>query len=204
MAKKSTNSSKKVKQKKTTEEEILNVPNVLTIIRIMLTFVVMYLIVIDYDIRMIISIFVFAALTDWFDGQIARKFHLETEFGRKADMIADRFLWMGTAVAFVTIYGFRGYLSGFHGIQLLFIMSREIISLPFAIIAFFSGKKIPQARKVAKWTTLLQGFALPSLILGIYYGQFYYLSVPLSIVIGITGTISAIYYIKDINDEETK
>ena len=82
-----------------------HIPNFLTISRVFLTFVIIYLIFTKADIKTTITIFAIAALTDWLDGQLARKFNWESEFGRKADMIADRFLWIGTALAFVISFG---------------------------------------------------------------------------------------------------
>lgn len=181
-----------------------SIPNMLTISRIILTFVVIYLIFTEARLVNIVVVFAIAALTDWFDGQLARKFKWESEFGRKADMIADRFLWVGTALAFIVAYSRQDILGVNEGIQLLLIMSRELISAPFAILAMMSKKPIPHARYVAKWTTLLQGFALPALILSLQYSVWMYVSWPLSIAIGITGTISGIYYIYDIQKERKK
>ena len=174
------------------------IPNALTISRIILTFVVIYLVFIRASLVKIVIIFAIAAITDFLDGQLARKFKWESEFGRKADMIADRFLWAGTAIAFIVAFGLRGELGAEEGFQLLLIMSREIISAPFALIALVAGKPIPNARYVAKLTTLLQGFALPALILSLQYPFWSYISWPIAGAIGITGTISAIYYMGDI------
>ena len=176
-----------------------HIPNLLTMSRIILTFVIVYFVFTRRHIYTIIVVFVIAALTDFFDGVFARKFKWESEFGRQADMIADRFLWVGTAAAFFVSYGLSGKLDWQHGVQLLLIMSREVISAPFALIAFFAGKPIPHARKIAKWNTLLQGFAIPALILSTIYPKWLYLSWPLSVIIAVTGFISAMHYLNDIN-----
>lgn len=181
-----------------------NIPNFLTISRIVLTFVVMYAIFDNYSIISIVVLFGIAASTDFFDGRLARKFKWESEFGRRADMIADRFLWMGTALAFVITFGRSGMLNGYQGIQLLLLMSREVISAPFALIAFFSGNPLPKARYIAKVTTFVQGFALPALILSTYYPVFIFVSAPLSLVAGVTGFMSAMYYIKDTRPKEKR
>ena len=176
-----------------------NIPNFLTIARVFLTFVVIYLILTRADVIGIVVIFAIAALTDWFDGRLARKFDWESEFGRKADMIADRFLWVGTALAFIVSFGTEGLLSGIIGIQLLLIMTREIFTAPFVLIAFFSGSLLPYARYVAKVTTFIQGFALPALILSTIYPYWIYVSFPLAILCFITGLISSLFYLKDIH-----
>jgi len=181
-----------------------NIPNLLTISRIILTFVIIYLLFTNASLVTIIIIFAIAALTDFFDGQLARRFNWTSEFGRKADMIADRFLWAGTAIAFIIVFSRQNLLGWNEGIQILLIMSREIISSPFALLAFFSRKHIPHARTVGKWTTLLQGFALPALILSVKYPLWLEVSWPLAILTGIIGSISALYYIHDIQKEELK
>ena len=176
-----------------------NIPNFLTISRFILTFVVMYLIVTGENIFIVIAIFIIAAMTDFFDGRLARKYKWESEFGRKADVIADRFLWIGTAIAFIFAFGILGSLKGIIGLQLLFILTREIVSAPFVLIAFPTGKALPPARYVAKLTTFLQGVALPALMLSTVYPFLIYISLPFSIFCFITGFISAIYYLRDIN-----
>lgn len=179
------------------------IPNLLTISRIFLTFIVMYLIVTKSDIRIAISVFAVAALTDWLDGQLARRFNWTSEFGRQADMIADRFLWIGTALAFLISFGLQGFLTWQEGLQLVFIMFREIMAAPFALIGFFSGNALPQARYVAKVNTFVQGFALPALILSVYVKELAFVSWPLAIACGILGFFSAIYYMHDIQEKNT-
>lgn len=180
------------------------IPNALSIARIILTFVVMYLIFVGADIRVVITVFAVAALTDWFDGRFARWFKWESEFGRKVDMIADRFLWVGTALAFVISLGIDRLIGGTQGVLLLMIMARELITIPFALLAFASGNALPQARYIAKLTTFIQGFALPALILGVYYPSFILITIPLAIGCLVTGLISALYYIRDIQPEEQR
>ena len=176
-----------------------NIPNFLTISRFIITFVVMYMLITGENIFVVILIFVIGALTDYFDGMLARKYHWESEFGRMADMVADRFLWVGTALAFMFGYGVFGLLGGIIGLQLLFILTREIISAPFVLIAFPTGTALPPARYVAKLTTFLQGFALPALILSTIYPVMIWVSLPFSILCFFIGFISAVYYLKDIH-----
>jgi CDP-diacylglycerol--glycerol-3-phosphate 3-phosphatidyltransferase len=181
-----------------------NIPNILTITRIILAFVVVYLIFTNALLAKIVIVFVIAALTDFLDGKVARKFKWESEFGRKADMIADRFLWFGTALALVISFGLRDEIKWEQGIPLLLMMSREIIALPFAFIAFFSGKEIPHARYIAKVTTFLQGFALPAVILSVKYSYWVYISLPISAAACVTGVVSGLYYISDTYKLEKK
>ena len=186
------------------EKSIVNIPTLLNISRIILTFVVIYMIIIEAKVINIVILFAIAALTDFFDGKIARKYSLVNNFGRKADMVADRFLWVGTASAFIVVFGIREQLEIIHGVQILLIMIREIIAAPSALVAFFSGRGFPHARFIAKATTFIQAFSLPALILSVHYPQWIYLSLPLSIINGTIGTISGFCYIHDVQQMEKK
>lgn len=189
---------------KTWDLFLSNIPNFLTVSRIIITFIVAYLIFTRAKLSTVIIVFAIGALTDFFDGQLARRFNWTSEFGRRADMIADRFLWGGTVLAFIITYGMLRLLDWTDGVQLLLLMTREIISLPFALYAFFSGNPLPQARFIAKVTTFLQGFALPALILSVHYPYWAYVSIPLSAACAITGFKSALYYIYDTQKTEKR
>lgn len=91
-----------------------NLPNVLTMIRILLVPVFAVLLVQDTVATRIAAcaVFVLAALTDRWDGQIARKRGLVTAFGTLADTIADKVLvgvalvllsWLGEVPWWVTV-----------------------------------------------------------------------------------------------------
>jgi phosphatidylglycerophosphate synthase len=193
-----------MKKVRTNNSNILrNIPNVLTISRVLIAFIVVYLVFIKIDMRITVAVFAVGALTDFLDGIIARKYNLKSEFGRKADMLADRFLWVGTALSFLIAYGITMQLDFVHYLLWIFIMSREIITFPFAVVAFVNGgKPFPHTRFIAKLTTFIQGFALPSLMLSIYYPMFIYPSWILSIAVLAIGFRSALYYLNDINIQE--
>jgi len=196
--------NKNNKEVKKQNENIWTVPTFLNASRIVLAFVVIYMIFTKVNVKFIVFVFAIAAITDWFDGKIARRYKLVSEFGAKADMTADRFLWIGTALAFVIVYSADNQLTNIHGLQILLIMIREIISAPSALVALFSGKGYPKARYVAKVTTFVQGFALPALILSVFYPEWIFVSLPLSIVIGIVGTMSGFYYVYDVQSMQDK
>ena len=75
----------------------MNLPNKLTILRIVLVplFVALLLIpAIPYNEIWAILVFSLASLTDMLDGKIARKHGLVTDFGKFADPVADKILTM--------------------------------------------------------------------------------------------------------------
>ena len=120
---------KKEKMKKR-ELILFNFSNFLTLLRVILAFVVVSLIFTKENVILIVVVFSIAAITDFFDGMLARKFGWETEFGRRADMIADRFLWVGTALAFLVSFGLEGRLGWINCIQLILIKQQPLKVLP--------------------------------------------------------------------------
>lgn len=83
---------------------MLNVPNLLSIIRVILVpaFVVSLLGMRNIEIWGLIVpaiIFVVTSLTDMLDGKIARKYNLVTDFGKFIDPLADKFMVIGSQIA---------------------------------------------------------------------------------------------------------
>jgi CDP-diacylglycerol--glycerol-3-phosphate 3-phosphatidyltransferase len=81
----------------------VNLPNLLTLIRLALVPVILFLILserLDWEIMGTI-LFILAALTDHFDGRIARRRRQVTQFGKFADPLVDKLLTLSvfTAIA---------------------------------------------------------------------------------------------------------
>jgi CDP-diacylglycerol--glycerol-3-phosphate 3-phosphatidyltransferase len=177
-------------------ENIWNIPNFLTLLRIISALVAVYLIFSGYHIYYIAVAFVLGMVTDFFDGQIARRFNMKTEFGRQFDMIADRILIVGVALAIVIRFEITGILSPTHFYQILFMLSREIITTPIAIITMALGAGFPQVRFIGKATTFLQSVTFPLIILSIFYPIFNF-SWYFAVLTGALGLISGVYYLID-------
>lgn len=78
-------------------------PNQITILRVVLTIVVVIVFLQARSTAAYITAFILyiiTGLTDLIDGKLARKFHLETNFGKIADPIADKFLVLSVLFAF--------------------------------------------------------------------------------------------------------
>lgn len=83
----------------------MNLPNKLTLGRIVLTFIFLAALVLDFPFSKNIALFVFilAAITDWLDGSLARKHNLITNFGKLMDPLADKILTAAAFIAFIAI-----------------------------------------------------------------------------------------------------
>jgi CDP-diacylglycerol--glycerol-3-phosphate 3-phosphatidyltransferase len=80
-------------------------PNQLTVMRIVLTPIYLWLFLSD-DVTMNIAgvvVFVIAALTDWYDGWLARKYNYITDWGKFLDPLADKILTSTAFIGFVVI-----------------------------------------------------------------------------------------------------
>ena len=71
--------------------DVWNVPNVLTMLRMLLIPVFVALYVAGHD-KLALITFIVASLTDLLDGYIARKYNLITNFGKLMDPLADKLM----------------------------------------------------------------------------------------------------------------
>lgn len=188
----------KKKSLKSVGENIYNIPNGFTLLRVLITFIAIYLVFAGAPVEVIILLFVLGMITDTLDGQIARRFNMKTEFGRKFDMIADRFLLIGIASALLINLAWDGLLTRPHVFAIMLVLSREILALPVAFVAFITGRALVQVRVIGKITTVMQAFAFPSVILNIYYPSLFFWSIYLAIATAICGVVAAFTYISDV------
>ncbi len=70
------------------------IPNILTSTRILLTPIIIYL-GLTNQLEILIGIAIIVALTDYFDGHLARKWNVQSSFGAKLDAVADKVLVIG-------------------------------------------------------------------------------------------------------------
>ena len=145
----------------------MTLPNKLTILRLCIipVFVaVFYLTIIPYNYVISAVIFVIAALTDYFDGHIARKYNLVTDLGKFLDPIADKVL-VSTALIIMLLPLGQSFMPFYTGIFVAVILAREIIISGFRMIAASKGKVIA-ADKSGKIKTFVQDVAIVVLLVG--------------------------------------
>lgn len=147
-----------------------NVPNVLTVIRILLVpvyVVVLFVAPADFGWRLAATaIFVVAMLTDLADGYIARRFNLITDFGKLWDPVADKALTGAAFVSLSVLDGFSGQV-GLPWFFTIIILVREWgITWVRAAIAKYG---IMAANKGGKAKTLTQTVALIAFSLGLQF-----------------------------------
>lgn len=118
-------------------------PNQLTVLRIILGVVFFSLFPFANDWWeqwLCLPIYVAAGITDFFDGRIARRYNLESDFGKIADPIADKFLVLG---AFFTMVYLGVYSVGW----IILIAVREIVVTAVRVVKVAQGKVL-----AAEWS----------------------------------------------------
>ena len=114
----------------------MNLPNILTILRVvMIPFFVAAFLTEGISDWITLAIFVLAAITDYFDGAIARKQNIVTDFGKLMDPLADKLMVMSAFICFTS----AGLL---HPIVTIVIMSREFLVTGLRMVASSKGKVI--------------------------------------------------------------
>lgn len=125
-------------------------PNTLTIARILLTFLFLFLIFKDGIASKIFASLVFltASFTDYFDGYLAKKHNLHTNFGRLMDPIADKFLVLSAFFVFVHMHLIALWM-------FIAIVSREIGVTLLRFLGMRNGIIMP-AERAGKYKTVSQ------------------------------------------------
>jgi cardiolipin synthase len=110
------------------------------------------------------GLYVLAAVTDFFDGWVARKFNQITAFGTFLDPISDKIFVSALMILLVAF----GRLEGLWILPVIAIMSREL--LISGLREFLGGEDVKMpVTNLAKWKTTVQMVALGLLILGPLY-----------------------------------
>ncbi len=128
----------------------MNLANRLTISRILLTFVFMFFLFCNglWPKAISLVVFILAALSDYFDGLIAQRLNMVTDFGRLMDPIADKILVLAAFAAFVQLQLIDAWM-------FVIIVSREILITSMRLFALNKGKVLFAAR-AGKHKTVLQ------------------------------------------------
>lgn len=112
----------------------MNLPNKLTLLRIILTPVFLAALYWGADYAAL-AIFIIASLTDLLDGKIARKYNLVTDFGKFADPLADKILVVAAMLWFVECGRMPAWM-------VMIVITREFAVSGLRMIASDNGRVI--------------------------------------------------------------
>ena len=132
----------------------MNLPNKLTLSRIVLTVFFAFFISEENLASVIVATLVFAlaSLTDYYDGYLAKKHNMTSDFGKLMDPIADKFLILAAFIAFVRMQIVDDWM-------VLVILGREIVITGLRLFAL-TKKKVLAAEAAGKHKTVSQIVAI--------------------------------------------
>jgi CDP-diacylglycerol---glycerol-3-phosphate 3-phosphatidyltransferase len=186
-------------------QQLLTVPNMLTGFRFALIPVLIILFSVTQTTGIELAtfwVFAVAACTDFVDGYVARKYHIETVLGKMMDPIADKALVTTALIMLIPLDKIPAWVC-------LLIICREIIVTGFRGLAATTGKVVA-AGKVGKIKSNFQYFGLGFLIfpLGVIPVPFQYeigmVLIYASLVLAIWSGIAYFYKLRSIFFETAK
>ena len=140
----------------------MNLPNKLTIIRVCLIPFFVAALLFDHGnnhtMRIVANVlFIVASLTDLFDGKIARKYNLVTNFGKFMDPLADKLLVCSALICLIELGQLPAWV-------VIIIISREFIISGFRLVAADNGVVIA----ASYWGKFKTTFQMAAVILMIF------------------------------------
>jgi len=136
----------------------MSVPNLLTIARILMVPLLIWLII-SGNFRFAFAIFVAAGITDAVDGFIAKNYDSVTELGAYLDPLADKVL----LVSIYVVLGLQGFLPDW---LVILVVSRDVMIVGAVILSWLVGKPVRmQPLFLSKANTTVQ-ITLAAMIIG--------------------------------------
>jgi cardiolipin synthase len=142
-----------------------NLPNLLTFLRIVSLPVLIALFFVEsyWAAWTALFIYILACITDFLDGYLARKYKVESAFGKFLDPISDKIF---VASLLVTLVAFDR-LDGLWIIPVIIIMMREFLVSGLREFLGPMNIQLPVSQ-LAKWKTTIQMVAMGFLVVGPY------------------------------------
>jgi CDP-diacylglycerol--glycerol-3-phosphate 3-phosphatidyltransferase len=143
----------------------MNLPNKLTLSRFVLTIAFLVAIFWEFPFNETVALILFclASITDWLDGEIARRRHLVTNFGILMDPLADKILVCSAFIAFVGLH----YISAW---MVVIIVARELAITGLRLLAA-SKQVVLAAEGYGKHKTISQIIAIIAVLVLVSYEQ---------------------------------
>ncbi|WP_019121108.1 CDP-alcohol phosphatidyltransferase family protein [Brevibacillus massiliensis] len=164
----------------------MNVPNALTVFRIVLipVYLLIFFSSLPNHIQIAFFILILAGLTDIVDGYIARTYKMVTEFGTMMDPLADKLMMLTVITSFYLTERISVWAA-------LFFFARDVGMIVASAIFHFRGKKTVPANVYGKITTVLFYLVFTLVMFRFPYAEYF-----LWLVIAFSFITSAIYILK--------
>jgi len=147
--------------RRSTREEFANLPNLLTLLRIVLIVPVMVLMSEGTPLACFYAALLcaVAAITDWLDGWLARRRGLESLVGKLLDPLADKLLVMAILIMATQMGRIPGWFT-------VLLLARELTITALRALAASEGLQI-HVTEAGKWKTAFQFTGIIGLL--VYY-----------------------------------
>ncbi|MDY0064101.1 MAG: CDP-diacylglycerol--glycerol-3-phosphate 3-phosphatidyltransferase [Bacilli bacterium] len=182
----------------------MNLPNKLTILRILLIPVIVIIPMfsslsekilfsgVSLSDLIVLIVFCIASFTDFLDGYIARKYKLVTDFGKFMDPLADKLLVFAAFIILIELNRIEGWI-------VMIIIAREFMVTGIRILAA-NNNCVIAASKLGKAKTISQMAAIIILLLNNY--PFQLISIPMGLIVTYLAALLTIvsgvdYFIKN-------
>src|SRR6266852_4849912 len=135
-------------------------PNLLSFSRIVATILVFVLVIVNQPWAFLAAAVVFflASITDFFDGYLARRYHIVSQLGVFLDLTADKVFVSAILIAFVQLGLVPAWI-------VVIIVTREFVVSGMRLMAAAKGTVIP-AGKLGKQKTFITLVAMEGILLG--------------------------------------
>jgi phosphatidylglycerophosphate synthase len=180
----------KVKKVKEELKFSFNAPNLITLSRLILSFVLIYMLFAGFGRIWVAILFAITALTDMADGWVARRFNQTSPFGARLDQVTDR-IFIVIIILGLIVWGWKTGIADITFILMLFLVtSREIIGLFGVIVRVMLDKDLYEVRYIGKFACWPQGVALTLIIAGFDFAIYF------AILACLVGIVSGFDYLK--------
>ena len=128
----------------------MTLPNQLTVLRIVLSPVFLFLFLSDvvWMKQLSVIVYIIAALSDWYDGWLARKFNYITSWGKFWDPLADKILTSSAFIGFTIVKLIPLWM-------VIIIVGRDVLVTLLRVFADLKNYSFSTSY-YAKWKTMLQ------------------------------------------------
>lgn len=128
----------------------MNLPNILTSIRIILVPIYLFVFFSNLENRLLISLFIFilAGITDFLDGYIARKNNLVTKLGKVLDPLADKLMMFAVLISLTKSNLIPSWIVS------ILVLKEILMILGGGILYLFKGNQVLPANIYGKSSTL--------------------------------------------------
>ncbi len=172
---------------------IITVPNVLSFIRLLLVPVFFVSIVVGHDFVALLLLVV-SSITDYVDGQIARRFNQISRLGQLLDPAADRLLILAALIGLSVREVIPWWLA-------IVIIGRDLMLIVLGIALANHGYGPLPVHHLGKFATFCLFYALPILMLGQAFHQLEWITVPIGWAFALWGAFlywwSGVLYLRE-------